>query len=220
MSGSIWLFMGPPGCGKGTQASKLKFEGKAEHLSTGELLRAAIKSNSPLGLKVQEYVDSGSLVPDSVMLDIVIDAILKFDGKLPLILDGYPRTRSQGESLFDVMTRYSDKFNLKGAIWFKIDQEVLIKRVVGRRTCSSCGAIYNIELKPPAIAGICDLCGGQLIHRKDDTAETIQKRVNVYNQETKPLLEYIRSFANVFELDADRPENIIFDEIVNYLKKM
>jgi len=220
MIGSVWLFMGPPGCGKGTQATKLKVEGRAEHLSTGDLLRSAISSKSQLGLKVQGYVDSGSLVPDNVMLEILMETILKFDGKSPLILDGYPRTLSQGESLFEVMNRYSNKFKLKGAIWFKITPEVLIKRAVGRRVCSSCGAIYNIEFKPPAIEGVCDLCGGKLIHRKDDTADTISKRITLYNHETQPLLEYIRSRTNLIELDADRPENIIFDEIGNYLKKL
>lgn len=217
MSRTIWLFMGPPGCGKGTQASRLKREGLCEHLSTGDLLRAAIKSGSELGLKVKSFVDSGSLVPDQVMLELIEDAITS--GHLSqTVLDGFPRTIVQGEALVKMLSK-STSVKLGGVFWFKIDSLILVKRAVGRRTCSSCGAIYNIEFKPTKQHGVCDLCGGELTHRKDDTEETIKHRINVYEAETKPLLEFLSGKSELISLDADRPEDSIYGEIIKYIKK-
>jgi adenylate kinase len=219
MMKNLWLFMGPPGCGKGTQATKLKARGFAEHLSTGDVLRAAIRSGFELGKKVQAFVDGGRLVPDEVMLDVLMATILDFKGEVPLVLDGYPRTLSQGESLLEIIKSSSGTLNLKGAIWFDIRTDILVRRAVSRRVCSSCGAIYNLEFKPPKISGICDLCGGLLVHRKDDNEETILKRIQVYNSETEPLLNFINRNSYLVKLDADRPENAIFEEIVMNLKK-
>jgi len=219
MNKQLWLFMGPPGCGKGTQASNLKAKGIAEHLSTGDLLRAAIKSGSELGKKVQSFVDGGSLVPDNVMLDVIVMSIEHLQRSLPLILDGYPRTLPQGQSLLSIVKDRSDLLSLSGVFWFEIDPALLIKRAVSRRTCSGCGAIYNIKFKPPIREEICDLCSGTLIQRKDDNEETILKRINVYNLETKPLLDFVAKSSRLISLDADRPENIIFEEIVSKLKK-
>jgi adenylate kinase len=219
MMKNLWLFMGPPGCGKGTQASKLKAKGIVEHLSTGDVLRSAIKSGSELGKRVQAFVDAGNLVPDDVMLDVLVNVVSELRGELPLVLDGYPRTLSQGKSLFELTRADPQNLNLKGAIWFEIPADVLIKRAVSRRVCSKCGAIYNLEFKPPKVSGICDLCGGALTHRKDDNEETISKRIEVYNSETRPLLNFLTRNTYMLKLDADRPEDVIFEEIVMVLKK-
>lgn len=215
----LWLFMGPPGCGKGTQATRFKAEGFAEHLSTGDLLRASIKSQSALGLKVQGFVDSGSLVPDEVMLDVFLDAVDCLKGDVPLILDGYPRTLAQGRSLVETVATKSDSLVLAGVFWFKLNASILVERAVSRRICSHCGAIYNLQFKAPRVDGICDLCSSPLLHRKDDTEETILKRIEIYDNDTQPLLAFLKSSTQVITLDADRPETIIFEEILGYLKK-
>jgi adenylate kinase len=219
MRKTLWLFMGPPGCGKGTQAVQLKNQGIVEHFSTGDLLRSAIKSQSPLGLEVQSRVDSGQLVPDYIMLDILMEAMSSERFVHDLVLDGYPRTFSQVESLVAMISSRSEDFSLGGVFWFDIDLAILVRRAVSRRSCIQCGAIYNIEFKPTKVPNLCDACGGSLLHRKDDNEETISKRIALYNLETKPLLEVIKTYSQVIVLDADRPEQEIFQEIVNYLKK-
>lgn len=215
----VWLFMGPPGCGKGTQAAKLKAEGLAKHLSTGDLLRAAMRSESSLGRSVREFVDNGRLVPDEVMLEVISEELVRATQDGQVILDGYPRTLNQAESLVEMVSKNAAKMELGGAIWFNIPADILVKRAVSRRICGGCGAIFNLEFKPPKVEGKCDACGSDLQHRKDDTAETIAHRIGVYTQDTEPLLAFFKHKGLVTEIDANQDENLIYKEIVNYIKK-
>jgi len=178
------ILLGAPGAGKGTQAEVLSRMCDIPTISTGNILRAAMKNGTPVGLKAKEYVDSGKLVPDDVIIGIVRERLAQEDCKNGYILDGMPRTIPQAEALEDV------GISVDVALAIEISDEEIVKRMAGRRVCKNCGATYHIVTIKPKVEGICDNCGGELIIRKDDAPETVLDRLAVYHRETEPLKDF------------------------------
>ena len=185
------VLLGAPGAGKGTQAKKLIDKYGLPQISTGDLLRAAVAAGSPLGKEAKTYMDKGELVPDSVVLGMVEERLKQDDCKKGYILDGFPRNTAQAEALDKMLA--SLNMSLDAALSVDVPFEDLMKRLTGRRTCKSCGQMYNIHFKPPQKEGVCDKCRGELFQRDDDKEETIKKRLDVYNAQTAPLIDYYRS---------------------------
>lgn len=201
------ILLGPPGVGKGTQAQKLSAEFGVKQFSTGDILRAAIKNNTPLGKKASSYMSKGELVPDDVMLGL-IEKVLFID-KEPegFILDGFPRTISQAEGLEKLFKEH--KIVLDAVILFDADTEIIIKRLSARRTCRDCGAVFNLISNPPEEKGKCDRCGGVLFQRDDDRKEIIMKRLLVYKKQTEPLIDFYKSSGTLRIVNAiGSPEEI------------
>lgn len=216
---SIWLFMGPPGCGKGTQASLIKSQyTDIYHLSTGDLLRSEIKANSVFGQRVKSFVEIGKLVPDELVLDIFSRTVSNFPSGSSVILDGFPRTLNQAESLS--LQCSTNSFNLAGALWFNISSKVIVQRAVSRRVCVDCGEIYNTESKVPKILWNCDKCGGKVLHRKDDTEEIVSDRLLTYSKDTEPLKKFYSHKDLLFEIDAQEDTLLVQAQILRLLKKM
>ncbi|MCS6837768.1 MAG: nucleoside monophosphate kinase [Bdellovibrionaceae bacterium] len=214
---SVWLFMGPPGSGKGTQAKRLKELGGFEHLSTGDVLRDEIQTQSELGITIKSIVDRGELVPDGIMIDLIQKYLSNYPKEgTRILLDGFPRTLSQGRALLERASQ--GLFKIEGVIWFQVSEQVLIKRAANRRICQRCAAIYNLESKPPRTEGICDLCGGILIQRGDDNPAVVAKRIGTYNSQTAPLLSFLRSYVRVLEVNGEQSEEMIFAALLKALK--
>jgi len=188
------VLFGPPGAGKGTQSQLLVEKYKMIHVSTGELLRAAIKNKTPLGLEAKKFVDAGNLVPDSLMIGLIKEVMEKKKGGL--LLDGFPRTTAQAEALDELLTKEGTP--LKKAVFLEVPKELLKSRLTGRRICTKCGTTFHVELHPPTLNRICDNCGGELEHRADDQPEVIENRLEVYEKNTAPLKEYYRETNNRF----------------------
>ena len=178
------ILLGAPGAGKGTQAEILCKHLGIPSISTGNILRAAIKDGTPTGLKAKSYIDAGQLVPDEVIIGIIDERLSQDDCKAGYILDGVPRTIAQAEAL----EKAGIKFD--AVVSIEISEDEILRRMSGRRVCESCGSSYNVEAVPPRQEGICDNCGGKLIQRKDDTPETIRERLKVYHKETEPLVDF------------------------------
>ncbi|MDD3381898.1 MAG: adenylate kinase [Bacilli bacterium] len=212
------LLMGAPGAGKGTQAALLKNAYNIPHVSTGDMFREAIKLDSELGRKVKAYMDKGELVPDSVTVEVMADRLAKDDCKDGFLLDGYPRTLKQGQELDLLLKRLNIK--LDKVFNFVVKEEILIRRILGRRVCKKCGAGYHVDTLKPKVEGVCDVCGGELISRKDDTYETIKNRISVYEKQTKPLVEYYEKQDLLVELDGSKDLNETFVEIKDILGGM
>jgi adenylate kinase len=209
------ILMGPPGAGKGTQAALIKEEFKVPHISTGDMFRAAIKNSTPLGLEAKKYMDQGNLVPDSVTIGLVKERLQNDDCKLGFMLDGFPRTIAQAEALDEILKELNIK--LDAVLNIAVDSEVLVDRIVGRRVCKQCGAGYHVTNLKPLKEGICDVCGSELIQRKDDTKETVVTRLDVYTKQTKPLLEYYEKQNLVKEVNGLGDIDVIFDEVKKVL---
>jgi adenylate kinase len=186
MTGKGVLLLGPPGSGKGTQAQLLAASGGMAHLSTGDLLREEVKAGSDLGRQAQGYMNAGQLVPDSLLLGIV-KARLRARGNKGFVLDGYPRNLAQASAL-DVMLKEMG-LALDLALLLDVPEDELVARITNRRTCSSCSAVYHLKANPPAHEGICDTCGAALVQRPDDTEATVRKRLAVYEESTRPLID-------------------------------
>lgn len=182
------VLLGAPGAGKGTQAKKLIEKYGIPQISTGDLLRAAVAAGTPLGKEAKSYMDKGELVPDSVVLGMVEERLKQDDCKKGYILDGFPRNVAQAEALDKMLNGLA--MSLDAALSVDVPFDDLMKRLTGRRTCKSCGQMYNIYFNPPKKEGVCDKCGGELFQRDDDKEETIKKRLEVYNSQTAPLIEY------------------------------
>jgi len=182
------VLLGAPGAGKGTQAKKLIDKYGIPQISTGDLLRAAVAAGTALGKEAKSYMDKGELVPDSVVLGMVEERLKKDDSKKGYILDGFPRNTAQAEALDKMLGKLN--MPLTAAISVDVPKEDLMKRLTGRRTCKECGQMYNVYFTPPAKAGLCDKCGGDLFQRDDDKEETIKKRLEVYDAQTAPLIDY------------------------------
>ncbi len=209
----IVVFLGPPGSGKGTQAKKLSQELNLSHISTGDLLREAVKNQTPLGLKAKEYMDRGELVPDSLMIALIEEVMPKEGG---FILDGFPRTVPQALALEEMLNRHGR--NLDKVFLFDLSEEVVVERLSGRLTCSQCGAVYHKKYNPPRQEGICDLCGGKLIQREDDKEEVIRKRYRVYAEQTKPLVEFYQERNKLTRLDAKQDIQEVNRKLLEVLK--
>ena len=178
------ILLGAPGAGKGTQAEILCKKLGIPSISTGNILRAAIKDGTPTGVKAKSYIDAGQLVPDEVIIGIIDERLSQDDCRDGYILDGVPRTIAQAEALEKAGVRFD------AVISIEISEDEILRRMSGRRVCEACGSSYNVEAVPPRVEGICDNCGGKLIQRKDDTPETIRERLKVYHTETEPLVDF------------------------------
>ena len=182
------VLLGPPGAGKGTQGVVLSKNYNIAHISTGDILREAVKAGTALGKKALEYMNKGELVPDEIVTGIVVERLAKEDAKKGFILDGFPRTLKQAEDLDKELKRISSGIDM--VLYFEIPEAVAIERLTGRRVCKSCGANYHIKNIPPQKEGICDKCGANLFQRPDDTIATVKNRLKVYDEQTSPLIEY------------------------------
>ena len=210
------VLLGPPGAGKGTQASAIIKKYNIPHISTGDIFRANIKQGTELGKRAKEYMDKGLLVPDDLVVSIVKDRITEEDCKDGFLLDGFPRTVNQGEALDDELSQLNLK--LDKVINIDVEKEVLIERAIGRRICKDCGATYHIKFNLPKKEGFCDDCGGRLYQRDDDTQETVEKRIEVYQKQTKPLIDYYTEKGLILNVDGTKPINELFEEIVQALE--
>lgn len=204
------LFIGAPGSGKGTQSRELIEQFGFLQLSTGDLLRGAIKNKTDLGLKAQGFMDAGKLVPDELMLGLVSDYLTTNKGK-SIIFDGYPRTVNQAQSLGQLLESTSSKIDK--VFYFKINPQILIDRLTGRRTCANCGEIYHIHTKPSKKGDKCEKCGGDLVHRKDDHADVISERLKQFEDNTGPTIEFYSKAGNMVNIDGDQAPEKVFNEI-------
>ena len=206
------VLLGPPGAGKGTQAVKLVEKYEIPHISTGDIFRKNIKEGTELGKKAQEYMNAGALVPDELVVDLVKDRLQQDDCKNGFLLDGFPRTIFQAEKLDEFLSESNQKMDI--VINLRVEKEALIKRLTGRRVCKDCGASYHIVNIPPKKEGVCDICGGELIQRKDDNIETVENRINVYEEQTAPLIGYYKEAGSLVDFDGEASLDEIFDAIV------
>jgi len=204
----ILVFLGPPGAGKGTQAKLLSQRMGFLHISTGDLLREAVKNQTPLGKKAKEYMDRGELVPDELIVQLIEETMPK-DGNV--ILDGFPRTVNQALALEEMLKGKGEK--ISKVLFFDVPDEVIIDRLSGRRVCSKCGAVYHVKYNPPKIEGVCDLCGGTLVQRDDDREEVVKKRLEVYRKQTQPLIEFYQDRGIIYKLDAGKGVEELFEEV-------
>ena len=210
---NIVLF-GPPGAGKGTQSALLVELLKMRHISTGDLLREAVKNQTALGKKAKAFMDAGQLVPDDVVIGMVEEVFQASKGK-SFILDGFPRTVVQAEALGNLMARLSLKIGK--AVFLEVPRATLLRRLTGRRVCSSCGAVYHVDSKPTAHAGICDVCGGQVTQRKDDHEDVIATRLEAYDLSTSPLKRYFAEKGLFVEVDGLGETADVYARIVKQL---
>lgn len=193
--------LGPPGAGKGTHAQVLSKSRNIAHISTGDMLREALRGATSLGLKAKEYMEKGALVPDEVVIGIVRERLGKKDCKRGFVLDGFPRTSQQAESLDPMLNELEMPLDL--AVYFKTSLAVIIRRLSGRRICSKCGKTYHIVNFRPKVEGICDDCGGELMQRPDDRAEVVENRLKEYEKQTAPLIDYYKKKKVLVEISGD-----------------
>ncbi|MDT8440394.1 MAG: adenylate kinase [Desulfuromonadales bacterium] len=209
------ILLGPPGAGKGTQAKMLTEKFSIPQISTGDILRAAVKEQTPLGRKAKEFMDAGQLVPDEVVIGIVRDRLQETDCTAGFILDGFPRTVAQADAL-QVALGELDK-QLDRVVALTVDTEALVERLTGRRTCSECGRGYHVRFDPPPAPDRCS-CGKQLFQRDDDREETIRKRLAVYAEQTEPLISYYRDAGLLEELDGMLPIPVVQERMLSALQ--
>lgn len=206
------ILLGPPGAGKGTQAAGIVDKYSIPHISTGDIFRKNIKEGTELGKKAKEYMDQGFLVPDDLVVAIVEDRLKDEDCQKGFLLDGFPRTEYQAEALDKVLDNMNNALNK--VVNVNVDKEILIERAVGRRICKECGATYHIQFNPPVSLEICDKCGGTLYQRADDNEETVTKRIEVYLQETQPLIDYYKDKGILVTVNGQQPIDKVFEDIV------
>ena len=197
------IFLGPPGAGKGTQAQALASEWGVPHVATGDMLREAVAAKTPLGLEAKRHMDSGGLVPDEVVIGLVGERLAQPDAKAGVVLDGFPRTVAQAEALDALFARKG--LSLDRVVYFKVSRDELLRRLTGRRVCRACGRTYHLVSAPPKAADKCDACGGELYQRVDDSEATVATRLDVYQKQTSPLLEYYRGRNLLAEVAGEGP---------------
>ena len=208
------ILLGGPGAGKGTQAKKLIDEFKIPQISTGDMLRAAVAEKTELGLKAKELMDKGALVPDSVVIGLVEERLAKPDCKSGYILDGFPRTVPQAEALDKVLSKLGQQID--HALSIEVENDELVKRLSGRRTCRSCGAMFHLMFSPPDKEGVCDKCKGELYQRDDDNEATVRNRLKVYEEQTSPLISFYKEKNLLREVDGSGS----IDDIYSRLKSL
>ena len=209
------IMLGAPGAGKGTQAKKIAAKYQIPHISTGDIFRANIKNGTELGKKAKTYMDQGLLVPDELTCDLVVDRIQQPDAANGYVLDGFPRTIPQAEELDKALKSVND--NLDYAIDVEVPDDNIINRMSGRRSCKDCGAIFHVQYNPPKKENCCDVCGGELILRDDDKAETVKKRLDVYHEQTAPLIAHYKEAGSLHEIDGTQDIKVVFEEIKSIL---
>ena len=206
------IFLGPPGVGKGTIAKMVVDKMGLIQVSTGDLLRAAVKEGNELGKEAKKYMDSGELVPDKIVIGILKERIMKSDCERGCILDGFPRTIPQAEALDEGGVKIDRVIN------FVASNDTIIQRLSGRRTCKRCGAIFHVKNIPPQVEGVCDKCGGELFQRDDDRPEAIENRLVVYEKQTAPLIDFYKKKGLLADIDAEKPLDNILEETIKVIK--
>jgi adenylate kinase len=205
------ILFGPPGAGKGTQAARLQEDFRLPYVATGDILRAAVKDGTELGLKAKGFMDAGKLVPDELVIDLIVDRIGADDARDGFILDGFPRTRAQADALgkaFDDLGR-----RITAVLLFDVPDEDLVSRISGRRVSVKTGRVYHVESDPPKHEGRCDVDGSRLVQRDDDKPEVVQKRLEVYHEETEPLVAYYDERGLLRRIDGTRPPTEVHDHV-------
>lgn len=211
------ILMGPPGAGKGTQSERMLELLKVPHISTGDMFREAIKNQTELGKMAQNYINQGLLVPDEVTIGLVKERLSRDDCKEGYLLDGFPRTIPQAEALQKMAKEISRPVEL--VINISADKDELVRRISGRRVCPSCGNSYHVDFKKPKVDGVCDSCGASLIQRKDDTVESLNVRLDAYENQTKPLLEFYANLGLLESVDGLQSIDSVFQDIKKILKR-
>ena len=209
------IMLGAPGAGKGTQAKKIAAKYAIPHISTGDIFRANIKNNTELGQKAKTYMDKGELVPDELVVDLIMDRFKEADCANGYVLDGFPRTIPQAEALDKALSANGESVDY--AINVEVPDENIINRMSGRRACVGCGATYHIQFNPTKVEGICDACGEKLILRDDDKPETVKKRLDVYHEQTAPLIAHYKEAGSLHEIDGTQDIKVVFEEIKSIL---
>jgi adenylate kinase len=212
------IFLGPPGAGKGTQAARLAQELGVPHVATGDMLREAAQNGTRLGLEAKRFMDRGALVPDEVVIGLVEDRLGQADAARGWVLDGFPRTAPQAEALDASLRRRGQEVDR--VIFFRVSNAELLRRLTGRRVCRNCGAVFHLAFNPPAQAGRCDRCGGQLYQREDDAESAVVHRLEVYHTRTEPLLDYYRQRRSLTEVSGEGPVEQVAASIRERLRQV
>jgi adenylate kinase len=205
------ILLGAPGSGKGTLAQQLKTKLNIPHISTGDMFREAVKGNTPMGVKASSYMKDGHLVPDDITIGVVDERFTKEDVKKGFILDGFPRTIPQAEAFDSIIKNKGLKID--AVILLDVDQGLIVRRITGRRSCPSCGNVYHIETVKPKVEGICDSCSTKLIQRKDDTEEVVKERLETYEKQTAPLIDFYSAKKILLKIDASRSPNYMMQQL-------
>jgi adenylate kinase len=205
------ILLGPPGAGKGTQAGRIVAEYGIPHISTGDILRSAVKNQTPMGLEAKKFMDAGELVPDSVVIGIVKDRLQEPDTAKGFLMDGFPRTIPQAEALDEALEGLGRA--VSKTVVILVDEEDLVRRLTGRRICRSCQAPFHVMFNPPKVENVCDVCGGELYQRDDDTEATVRNRLEVYRSQTEPLIEYYDRQGVVARINGAQAPEAVYKDI-------
>ena len=216
--GARVVLLGPPGAGKGTQAKLLQDRFAARQISTGDILRKAVAEQTPLGKQASEYIRRGELVPDRLIIDLVADRLKEKDCEQGFVLDGFPRTIAQAQSLEEILKKMGR--GLDCVLSVQVPHKLIVERLSGRRTCKGCGALYHLVFDPPKAAGTCNRCGGELFQRDDDREETVTNRLKVYDDQTAPLVSYYRERSLLREIDGVGEVEAIGKRVVRALGEL
>lgn len=211
------ILLGPPGAGKGTQADKLVKERGLVYISTGDMLRKAVKEQTSLGRQAQEFMDSGALVPDELIMALVKERLQDFTCRQSALFDGFPRTVEQAECLEKILVEAGQTINL--VIFIDVSDKELVERLTGRRVCGNCGANYHLKFKLPQVRNVCDVCGGDLLQRDDDTLETVIERLATFHEQTKPLVEYYQARGILGIVDGGQDIESVYLDMSNLFEK-
>lgn len=210
------ILLGPPGAGKGTQAKSISNKYSIPHISTGDIFRQNISEKTPLGVEAKKYIDSGALVPDELTISIVEDRITRDDCKQGFLLDGFPRTVKQAEALEKALADKGERIDV--ALLINVPREEILERMTGRRVCPACGASYHVKFNPPKVDSKCDLCGAEVIQRADDAISTVNNRLDTYENQTKPLVDFYTGKGQLASVDGTKAIDSVFDEICKVLE--
>ncbi len=212
------ILLGPPGAGKGTQAEEIAQKYNLVYISTGDILRKAVKEETSMGRNAREYMDQGQLVPDNLVVEIVRDRLMKPDCANGALLDGFPRTVDQAVFLDQVLPDIGAKIDR--VLLIEVEENELIERLTGRRVCSNCGANYHIKYKPPQVRNVCDQCGGDLYQREDDSLATVKERLEVYKKQTEPLIKFYQGKGLLSSIDGNQNIEDVFGQVRNILEDL